>query len=305
MRTFAHILRPRSRGGSSVSQVHAGVVAIFEPRVLADGRAVDYAEVDVSLLDDAEWGVFVARMARMPGYSLLRRRPVMAEDKQLMEDPILNASMVDRVQRTVAHVPPPAKSAGADHAPADGSTAAHLVAMVNGWTAEDLDGTGMDGEPGVKGGHSAMTGLTLGEMALSVPPADWAEAKAVRYPWEDPTWTRPPGFVMRSAPAKVSTQPAPDTSLMKSLDVVDQPTPASMQSAAPEADSEPPMQPPATSDLGELATPEVLAAIQGIVSESSDAPTLRKVNFRLNELGLKKLTGVQLAAILAALSPSP
>lgn len=77
------------------------------------------------------------------------------------------------------------------------------TAITNGWMAVDLEGTGRNGQPGPEGGCSPTTGLTLAQMALTVPPDDWEAKRATLYPWEIDGW-RPPGldWVAPTAPSK-------------------------------------------------------------------------------------------------------
>ncbi len=84
------------------------------------------------------------------------------------------------------------------------------VAFRNGWSVEDVAGTGLGGNPGKLGGFSPITGLTMAEMALCVPPKAWAEMRDVAYPWEAAAW-RPPGvqFVPPAVPSKV-VEPEPE-----------------------------------------------------------------------------------------------
>lgn len=76
------------------------------------------------------------------------------------------------------------------------------IAATNGWSAEDIDGTGQ-GDPGPHGGTSRTTGLTLAQMALTTPPPRWEELRATRYPWDCDGWTPPGIFTTPAVPLKV------------------------------------------------------------------------------------------------------
>ncbi|MGB0972875.1 MAG: hypothetical protein ACPGVG_18245, partial [Mycobacterium sp.] len=57
-------------------------------------------------------------------------------------------------------------------------------ALASGWTEEELEGTGKGGHPGIEGGSSPITGLTVSLMAICAPPDSWAEKRDEHYPWE-------------------------------------------------------------------------------------------------------------------------
>lgn len=68
-----------------------------------------------------------------------------------------------------------------------------LLAYSRGWELPDAVGAGSNDEPGEAGGRSAVSGLTLSELTLTVPPVDWPELRASgRPPWESSSWV-PPG----------------------------------------------------------------------------------------------------------------
>lgn len=80
------------------------------------------------------------------------------------------------------------------------------VALANGWPADDLHDT-WDGTAGTREQKSPTSGLTLLEMAQTVPPKEWAALRArSEPPWSDPDWHRPhQGWV----PPPWSRVPAP------------------------------------------------------------------------------------------------
>lgn len=81
------------------------------------------------------------------------------------------------------------------------------MAILKGWSDSDLEGTNHQGDAGESGGRSPVTGLTCAEMALTRPPADWADKQDSTYPWLLGDWTSPtPGWTPPNPPAK--TPPA-------------------------------------------------------------------------------------------------
>lgn len=85
----------------------------------------------------------------------------------------------------------------------DATTPADL-ALANGWFAEDLTGTGAGGDPGPSGGHSAATGLNLGQMAMAPAPSGWGGVRDTLWPWEVEGWAPPPGFKQPAVAPKVA-----------------------------------------------------------------------------------------------------
>jgi hypothetical protein len=90
-------------------------------------------------------------------------------------------------------------------------------AFTNGWTLMDLWGVGAEEKWDEKGGRSPRTGLTVLEMATTVPPPSWkGQWVAEHYPWEDlafrkpyPDWT-PANMPIKGAPAKVAQEAVPE-----------------------------------------------------------------------------------------------
>lgn len=110
------------------------------------------------------------------------------------------------------------RQADAEVRPATITSQVLVLALRQGWALEDLAGAG-DGDPGELGGRAAVSGLTLAEAALSMPPIDWPELRAdKRKPWESTAWRiaspgwRPPHTPPLAPPPKRvvdGTIPAP------------------------------------------------------------------------------------------------
>lgn len=67
------------------------------------------------------------------------------------------------------------------------------AALSAGWSVNDLLGAGENDEPGLKGGRSSTTGLTMAQMAMASPPPNWRDVCEVAWPWDVEGWT-PPGL---------------------------------------------------------------------------------------------------------------
>jgi len=68
------------------------------------------------------------------------------------------------------------------------------AALTKGWTFADLVGTGNGEDPGEGGGRSTRTGLTLAEMGMLPPPADWARQAETAWPWQCVGFSALPGW---------------------------------------------------------------------------------------------------------------
>ena len=145
------------------------------------------AELDED--DDATTAI-VARAAQLPRYEVHR------------------ADALD-IKPRLAAVLTSAPAASPAPAPVDHVSVAVAAAVRNGWRISDLEGTGENNNPGPLGGLSAVTGLTLAQMALCVPPPTWAEASDESYPWQLDGW-RPPGEGFKSPSVASKVEPAPE-----------------------------------------------------------------------------------------------
>jgi len=94
------------------------------------------------------------------------------------------------------------------------------MALANGWTDEDLEGTYHLGDAGEDGGRSPTTGMTTGEMALTRPPSDWDELRGTKYPWDSGDWTPPtPLWTPPNPPAKASDTNSDDGLALRDVDL--------------------------------------------------------------------------------------
>lgn len=77
-------------------------------------------------------------------------------------------------------------------------------AFTNGWTLVDLWGTGAGEKWDEQGGRSPRTGLTVLEMAMTVPPPSWScQWVEEHYPWEDLAFRKPhPDWAPANVPPK-------------------------------------------------------------------------------------------------------
>jgi hypothetical protein len=85
------------------------------------------------------------------------------------------------------------------------------LALANLWLAEDLTGTGAGGDPGPAGGFSAVTGLNLGQMVMSVAPTGWGGLRDTHWPWDVADWIAPPNFKQPAVAPKVQPVEQPRT----------------------------------------------------------------------------------------------
>lgn len=88
------------------------------------------------------------------------------------------------------------------------------LARMQGWSDEDLEGTGEGGEWGAEGGRSPLTGLTAAEMAITKPPEGWDRMAPYAYPWYATPW-HPPG--QGWVPPTCPTKPKPPPELVLSF----------------------------------------------------------------------------------------
>ena len=65
------------------------------------------------------------------------------------------------------------------------------MALTQGWTDRDLDGTNEDGNPGLGGGRSHDTGLTLADMTVIKAPENWPKMVETNWPWQLADWKPP------------------------------------------------------------------------------------------------------------------
>lgn len=142
-----------------------------------------------------------------PVQGLLAKAPWKALFECYPKDPGL--SFEDESAAVLAMAPArPAVSLANDPDPA------RQRALRSGWSAEDLIGAGAGGDAGSGGGRSPSTGLTLAEMALTQPPAEWAELRvAKRFPWDASSWKQPgpswapPSDLVKASQAKAVAEP--------------------------------------------------------------------------------------------------
>lgn len=79
--------------------------------------------------------------------------------------------------------------------------------FARGWRLEDLEGAGRGDQWGPEGGRSRLTGLTVLEMALAVPPPNWHAMAATSYPWESLDFQPPfPSWKPAGVPPKTQAQ---------------------------------------------------------------------------------------------------
>ena len=79
--------------------------------------------------------------------------------------------VIDGQQVPLAPMTPASVAASDARSTAPGELAAPVAAALsNGWSTDDLDGAGQRDDYGPGGGLSPVTGLTMGQMALSRPP---------------------------------------------------------------------------------------------------------------------------------------
>jgi hypothetical protein len=188
------------------------------------------------------------------------------------------------------------------------------AALNNGWSRDDLLGTGEGGDFGVGGGRSPRTGLTGAEMALCPPPAGWV-GDGSSWPWEASSFQAPgvgwlpPGLpprahavtqppqvedvvrpeVVQDAPPRDDAPPAPPTALAA------QPSATATDDGAHPSDASI-LASYGTTEQVEKATAAILAAYQ----EGAALPTRQKALHRLRGLGLLAPNPVQYDALCRA-----
>lgn len=116
--------------------------------------------------------------------------------QELVDERVNHIRHTQRVVEERLDETPPQRGSGffETKLPAGGDVSpVYETARANGWEPLDLVGTGGPfGDPGPAGGYSPLTGLTLAQMALCVPPARWGPEMAAKvYPWEVEGWKRP------------------------------------------------------------------------------------------------------------------
>lgn len=195
--------------------VHIGDIVAEWERVRIKGDAVVHLGAHVP--DDSPQ---VARLNMgvkdMPGYT------------------VRNDNVVEQIDKVPAPVAPSATAPAAPEPPNRVSTPSEQgfagqafdlsklfdIAHGRGWAKEDVEDTGIGGDPTPLGGRSKRSGLCLAELTLTRPPADWSDLAARnRPPWESrdwappgpgwkmPGWTEPPPPVLPEAGGEGSTPP--------------------------------------------------------------------------------------------------
>lgn len=204
-------------------------------------------------------------------------------------------------------------------------------AVANGWSPEDIIGTGQGDDPSVKGGISPRTGLCLVQMALCSPPPTWADKADDTYPWLIDGWSPPtedfkPGNVpSKGEPEKPEDPPVvtldDDTDLSGAVvtdletgePVVpnDDGTPIVARviveddPSAPRLDAPPNVTSPAMlADATGYPADEIdqaLTVISELAEGAGAAPSMRKANYHLKKHSLTPLDKGQHAQLTAAL----
>jgi hypothetical protein len=151
------------------------------------------------------------------------------------------------------------------------------VALNNGWKPEDLTGG-----PGLWHGGlpSAVSGLSIADMAMVPPPERWAEVRHTHYAWEEddfrppfPGWRPGPHLAPRRATASKPVEVIP---------------------AAPAAPADPSA--PAGAWAGDKGA---LAKIMTDLAEKGSDLGLNKINALLKKAGQPPMTDEQFAATLS------
>ena len=303
--------------------VHFGSVAVaFAPAVLDDGRHV--------LVAQTADPVVIAHARSMRSHYAVTSTLVFLS---LSTSPVTEERSEPALERPGSRRGL-AGGFGAWDMALTGTPPAFAAALANGWTGEDLAGTGLAGDFGPGGGISARTGLTGAEMALCRPPEGWAAAAATRWPWELLGFRGPGiGWAAPAAPVKpggerivaepirpdAETAPAPEAEANEPADdtfdpVVDEdetaPAGPESVSAAP-APTPPPAaeaRPKPRTRPAELleewsggAPAKVTQAVEILGEkwrESGSPPSVSKAGYWLNKNGLPRATAAVVAAIL-------
>jgi len=198
------------------------------------------------------------------------------------------------------------------------------VALRNGWSEGDLEGTGKNGESGKLGGFSPATGLTLADMTLCVPPAGWDELRDTKYPWDVERWLPPGiGFIAPQAPAKVLPQEEEiepnerdlDPEVVGEVDTGEIIDPEAYKAALEsgviaEVSETPSPEAPAPKEKGPLSEygdATTIKAAQIVIKDliekaGGTVPTIRKANYHLNKHDLPKSTADTLASLVETLT---
>lgn len=215
---------------------------------------------------------------------------------------VLNAVAVPPAPQTPESIASP-KETG------PGELAAPVAAAVaNGWSADDLDGAGQNDDFGPGGGFSAVTGLTMGQMAMSTPPDDWSEARATKYPWEcvgwKPSWASfTPPSVAPKVPAVLESEPEPEVEPEPEAEVDEEPEPEPEPEVEPELeaedDADEDTDPALAAGYPEADLTKARAMAHAIVEATGQIPHPNKVNYQLKKAGLQTVGKTELDALLA------
>lgn len=165
----ALVIAPSKKHQSPFETHVAGIPLRFAFRVREDGSAPLSAELD---LEEPNAPAAIQSLRALRFDVLLPSGMAAAEGGG-------DAEVVDWSEVAVvpAKVRPDARSA--------------LAALQAGWDLEDLVGTGRGGAVTASGGLSLLTGLSLLELSLTVPPRDWPQRRATLYPWQIEGWAQP------------------------------------------------------------------------------------------------------------------
>lgn len=221
------------------------------------------------------------------------------------DDHELAAVVRDRVKRLpdlhvvedgeVTTTAPPVAPAAPQPDPAH--VRAQLLALRNGWTARDIEGT-WDGSDSDSTTRSPVTGLSIVEMAQVVVPPDWEAMRSTGFPpwssshwrppfpsWASPPWTRAHNVPPAPEPVVVSDPPVV-------LDEADSPTLVFDDGADAEAaalSEEPAETDPAGPSYPAESVDKARAVLSTLFAENNRAPSLGKANARLGRLNLPRI----------------
>lgn len=270
----------------SMEIVLGGVTVLFVRAWVDNERAM------VAKLDDSDPGVVAAlrQAAMMPGTFRVHSPRAKIAPEDSIEIPVSRPSQA-----------PPAVDGdgGADDAP-------RRAAIHNGWTEEDLAGTGQGGAWDARGGRSAVSGMSMAEMSMCSPPAGWRRQE--QYPWDvlgwhGPTTTwKPPKLPAKGPPVDPVVA---DDGEGESEGEGEATGPTDTPPVQPARAKAPKSKAGADPDLEAYGSATQVSQATAILQELAalgQSPTRQKAGYHLRKHGLPSPTEQQFAALLRSAS---
>jgi hypothetical protein len=165
------------------------------------------------------------------------------------------------------------------------------LAYAAGWKYDDLRNAGDGNRWGPEGGFGARSGLTMVELSLTRPPADWEAKAETCWPWQVAGWVAPsPQWAPQKRDNKVVSDVRPDTEELLPKEAA--PEQPKLEGPAPEAEESEvaaeTRDEQLFADLGEELVAQLKVAITDFYVKYGKAPTMGKAKFLLDELNKQR-----------------